>query len=95
LLVKEKPRLRGYLKSCTLLQFHVYLQHRRVYNFRQRGNIMRIGIGEILVVLVLFILLFGAKKLPDLAQSLGKAFKSFRKEVKDIKKDMDIGDSDL
>ncbi|MDX9801213.1 MAG: twin-arginine translocase TatA/TatE family subunit [Spirochaetia bacterium] len=56
---------------------------------------MRIGIGEILVVLVLFILLFGAKKLPDLAQSLGKAFKSFRKEVKDIKKDMDIGDSDL
>ena len=59
-----------------------------------RGKIMRIGIGEILVVLVLFILLFGAKKLPDLAKSLGQAFKAFKKEVKDIKKDMDI-DGDL
>ena len=55
---------------------------------------MRIGIGEILVVLVLFILLFGAKKLPDLAKSLGQAFKAFKKEVKDIEKDMDI-DGDL
>ena len=51
---------------------------------------MRIGIGEVLVVLVLFVLLFGAKKLPDLARSMGRAFKIFRKEVKDIKKDMDI-----
>ena len=55
---------------------------------------MRIGIGEILVILVLFVLLFGAKKLPDLAQSIGKALKAFRKEVKDIKKDIDI-DSDI
>ena len=55
---------------------------------------MRIGIGEILVILVLFVLLFGAKRLPDLAKSLGKAFRTFRKEVKDIKNDMDI-DEDL
>ncbi len=55
---------------------------------------MRIGITEILVVLVLFVLLFGAKKLPELAKSLGKAFRVFRKEVKDLKKDMDI-DEDI
>ena len=51
---------------------------------------MRIGIGEIIIILVLFLLLFGAKKLPELAKSLGSALKLFRKEVKDIKKDMDL-----
>ena len=55
---------------------------------------MRIGITEMLVVLVLFVLLFGAKKLPELAKSLGRAFKVFRKEVKDLKNDMDI-DEDI
>lgn len=53
---------------------------------------MRIGFGEILIVLVLFVLLFGAKKLPEAAKSLGRAFKIFRREVKDIKEDIDLDD---
>lgn len=51
---------------------------------------MRIGFGEILIVLVLFVLLFGAKKLPEAAKSLGKAFKIFRREVKDLREDVDL-----
>jgi len=53
---------------------------------------MRIGFGEILIVLVLFVLLFGAKKLPEAAQSLGKAFKIFRREVKDLRENVDLTD---
>lgn len=38
-----------------------------------------IGLPELLVVLVIVLLLFGAKKLPDLARSLGKSLAEFKK----------------
>ena len=55
---------------------------------------MHIGAPEILLILFLVFLLFGAKKLPDAARSIGKAFKAFKREMKDIKTDMEISDSD-
>lgn len=44
---------------------------------------MRIGWTEILVVLALVLLLFGAKRLPDLARSLGKSLKEFKKGIQE------------
>ena len=38
-----------------------------------------LGMGELLVILVIVVLLFGAKKLPDLARSLGKSIAEFKK----------------
>lgn len=38
-----------------------------------------IGAPELIIVLVVVLLLFGAKKLPELAGSLGKSMKEFRK----------------
>lgn len=38
----------------------------------------RIGLPEILVVLVILLLLFGGKKVPELARGLGEALKEFR-----------------
>ncbi len=55
---------------------------------------MRISGVEILVVLLIIVLLFGARKLPDLARSIGKAFKAFKKEIKDVKSDLEIDESD-
>ena len=40
---------------------------------------MRLGFGEILVVLALALLFFGPSKLPQLGSSLGQAIKSFKK----------------
>ncbi len=37
------------------------------------------GTGELLILLVLVILLFGAKRIPMLGQSLGKSIKNFKK----------------
>jgi sec-independent protein translocase protein TatA len=38
-----------------------------------------IGLPELIVILVIVLLLFGAKKLPDLARSLGKSVNEFKK----------------
>jgi sec-independent protein translocase protein TatA len=41
-----------------------------------------------LIILVLFVvLMFGAKRLPDAARSVGKSMKIFRAETKDMKSD--------
>lgn len=55
---------------------------------------MRVGWAEILVILVLVLLLFGAKRLPDLARSLGKSINSFKKGMKDIEPDANEPDKD-
>lgn len=40
---------------------------------------MSLGPPELILILVIVLLLFGAKKLPDLAGSMGKSIKEFRK----------------
>ena len=40
---------------------------------------MRLGIWELVVILAIFMLLFGAKRLPDLADGMGKAIRNFKR----------------
>jgi sec-independent protein translocase protein TatA len=48
-----------------------------------------LGPTEILVILLIVLLLFGAKRIPEVAQGLGKGLKEFKKAAKDIQKDID------
>ncbi len=41
---------------------------------------------ELLVILAIVVLMFGAKKIPDLAKGLGKGIKDFREAIKDDEK---------
>jgi sec-independent protein translocase protein TatA len=50
-----------------------------------------LGIGEILLILLIFLLLFGAGRLPVLANSLGVAVRRFRGELKDVKTEEETG----
>jgi sec-independent protein translocase protein TatA len=45
---------------------------------------MRLGFGEILVVLVLALLFFGPSKLPQLGSSLGEALRGFKKGLNEL-----------
>ncbi|CAN5584263.1 MAG: twin-arginine translocase TatA/TatE family subunit [Euzebyaceae bacterium] len=40
-----------------------------------------LGGPELIIVLLIFVLLFGAKKLPDLGSSVGRSIKNFKKGV--------------
>jgi sec-independent protein translocase protein TatA len=42
------------------------------------------GGTELLIIFGIIVLLFGAKKIPDLAKGLGKGIKNFKSEMKDI-----------
>ncbi|MFN8165758.1 MAG: twin-arginine translocase TatA/TatE family subunit [Bacteroidia bacterium] len=48
---------------------------------------MNLGGGEIFIVLVIILLLFGAKRIPDLARGLGKGIKEFKDAKDGIEKD--------
>lgn len=55
-----------------------------------------IGLPEVLLIALVFLLLFGGKKIPELMRGLGKGVKSFKEgmkdvdqDVKDIKKDIE------
>lgn len=54
-----------------------------------------IGGPEILIVLVVVMLLFGAKKLPELARSVGSATREFRKGIDEGLDETDVSEADL
>ena len=43
----------------------------------------RLGLGEIVVIALAVLLLFGAKNLPKIGKAIGEALKEFKKSVKD------------
>jgi sec-independent protein translocase protein TatA len=51
---------------------------------------MKLGFGEILVILVLALLFFGPSKLPQLGSSLGEALRSFKKGLSSLRDEVDL-----
>ncbi len=47
------------------------------------------SMGHWLIVLAVVVLLFGAKKIPELAKGVGKGIKSFKKEMEDDSPDIE------
>ena len=50
------------------------------------GNL---GTGEIILILLIVLIFFGAKKIPELAQGLGKGLREFRKAARDIQDEVE------
>jgi sec-independent protein translocase protein TatA len=47
-----------------------------------------LGTGEILLILVIVLLLFGAKRLPEVGRSLGRGIREFKNATKEITSEM-------
>ena len=56
---------------------------------------MKMGMGELLVVLVIVMVLFGAKRLPDLADGMGKAIRNFKRGVSTDDEDVTPADKQV
>jgi Tat protein translocase TatB subunit len=49
-----------------------------------------LGMGELLVIMAIALIFLGPKRLPDVATSLGKAIRSFRKATRDLTSQLEI-----
>ena len=54
--------------------------------------IPKIAGGEVIVILIVVLLLFGARKLPELARSLGSSAREFRKGIEEGRSEDGKGD---
>lgn len=50
---------------------------------------MNLGLPEIIGILLLALLLFGPKKLPELGKSLGQGIREFKKGTRDLRADLE------
>jgi sec-independent protein translocase protein TatA len=48
-----------------------------------------LGAPELILIIVVFLVFFGAKKIPELAKGLGSGIKEFRKGIKDVQNDIE------
>jgi sec-independent protein translocase protein TatA len=56
------------------------------------GNL---GAGEIILIVLVVLLLFGAKKIPELARGIGKGMSEFKKGIKDVETEIKSADTDV
>lgn len=49
-----------------------------------------IGTTELIIIMFIILLIFGAKKLPELAQGLGKGIREFKKASNDIQEELSM-----
>ena len=47
-----------------------------------------LGMPEIFLILTVVLILFGAKKLPELAKGMGQGIKEFKKATRDVQEDL-------
>ena len=54
------------------------------------GNL---GTGEIIIIAIIVLLLFGGKKIPELMKGIGKGVRNFKDGVKGIEDDINLDDT--
>ena len=58
------------------------------------GIFSNLGAPELLIILVIILLIFGASRLPDIARSLGKSSSEFKKGLKEGSQSGDASESE-
>ncbi len=56
---------------------------------------MRIGVWEIVVVLLVALILFGPNRLPEMGKALGKAIREFRRATSDLGRELEQAREEL
>jgi sec-independent protein translocase protein TatA len=79
-LTTRKTHLKALLLPTPSLRFEMMVCSSMHVMF----GIFNLGGGEIILILALILIMFGAKKLPELAKGLGQGIKEFKKATKEV-----------
>jgi sec-independent protein translocase protein TatA len=58
------------------------------------GFLQNIGGGSLILIILVILLMFGAKRIPELARGLGRGIREFIDATKDIQNDLEEGMKD-
>jgi len=65
------------------------------FKFTAMHNLLFISGGEIILVMLIALLFFGSKAIPDIAKTMGKGMREFKKATNEIKRELDDYSSDI
>ena len=51
-----------------------------------------IGMPELIIIFLVVLLLFGSKRLPELAKGLGKGMREFKKATRELQDELDVSE---
>jgi len=57
--------------------------------------LQNLGAGEIIIIALVVLLLFGGKKIPELMRGIGKGVRSFKEGINDVEKQIDSVEEDV
>ena len=49
-----------------------------------------LGFGEIILILMLALIIFGPRRLPEMGRTIGKSLKEFRKATTDLRQELEV-----
>ena len=52
------------------------------------------GSSEILLIVIAILILFGGKRLPEIARNIGKGINALKREMQEVKRSIDLEDKD-
>jgi sec-independent protein translocase protein TatA len=78
--------LNGYIRliKTICINLHIHLTIKIMTSTLLLGMI---GPWQIVLIVLVFLLMFGGKKIPELMKGLGKGMKEFKEATKDLKED--------
>ena len=57
--------------------------------------LQNLGAGEIIIIALVVLLLFGGKKIPELMRGIGKGVRSFKEGINDVEKEIGSVETDV
>ncbi|MEW6607324.1 MAG: twin-arginine translocase TatA/TatE family subunit [bacterium] len=52
-----------------------------------------IGMSELIIILIIALIVFGPKRMPEMGKALGRAMKEFRKATQELKEELQFNES--
>ena len=84
-----------FITNCIFAPIETRILTTNIYNIMNEllflGNL---GTGEIVIIAIVVLLLFGGKKIPELMKGIGKGVKNFKDGVKGLEDDIKLDDTE-